>query len=150
MVPVRGVPPAIALTLQETVVSAAPVTVAEKFCVLPRRSEAEAGVMVTVTEGEGGGDGAGSGTTAVLALPVLPAQPSRVQAAVARIARMSGAAKRGCAALRDSMQAFCRRGRMVRRNAGEGPGGKNQERCGDRFTRVEGGSCKVLELGVLG
>ncbi len=95
--PVTGLPPAMALTLQETVVSAAPVTVAVKVCVLPKRSEALVGVMVTATEEEGGG---GGGTTTELALapPVLPAQPS-VQAAVERRMRSGNAAKRGPAAL---------------------------------------------------
>jgi hypothetical protein len=81
-----------ALTLQETVVSAAPVTVAVKVCVLPKRSEAVAGVMVTATEEEGG-DG-GTTTELALAPPVLPAQPS-VQAAVERRMRSGSAAKRG-------------------------------------------------------
>jgi hypothetical protein len=87
------------LTLQETVVSMAPVTVARKVCVLPKRSEAVAGVMVTVTEEEGGGGG-GGGTTTELALapPVLPAQPS-VQAAAPRRMRSGSAAKRGPAAV---------------------------------------------------
>jgi len=80
------------LTLQETVVSAAPVTVAEKVCVLPRRSEAEAGVMVTLMD-EGGG-----GIIVELALLVLPAQPT-VLAAAARRARMGSAARGDCAGL---------------------------------------------------
>jgi len=68
-------------------------------CVLPKRSEAVAGVMVTVTEEEGGGGG-GGGTTTELALapPVLPAQPS-VQAAAPRRMRSGSAAKRGPAAV---------------------------------------------------
>lgn len=46
------------LTLHETVVSVAPVTVAAKLCVFPKRSETVAGVMVTVIEeGVGGGGG---------------------------------------------------------------------------------------------
>src|SRR5216683_1283863 len=99
MVPVTGLPPGMALTLQETVVSAAPVTVAVKACVLPKRSEAMAGVMVTVTEEEGGGGGGGGTTTEFAFAPrVLPAQPS-VQAAVERRMRSGSAAKRGPAAL---------------------------------------------------
>src|SRR6266849_6607843 len=98
MVPVTGLPPAMALTLQETVVPAAPVTVAVKVCVLPKRSEAVAGVMVTVTEEEGGGGGGGTTTGLALAPPVLPAQPS-VQAAVERRMRSGSAAKCGPAAL---------------------------------------------------
>jgi len=85
-----------ALTLHETVVSAAPVTVAEKVCVLPRRSEAEAGVMVTLMD-EGGGGG-GGGIIVELALPVLPAQPT-VLVAAARRARMGSAARGECAGL---------------------------------------------------
>jgi hypothetical protein len=75
MVPAIGLPPAMPLTFQETVVSVAPVTVAAKVCVLPKRTEAVAGVIVTA---EGGGGGSGGGTTveAALAPPVLPAQPS--------------------------------------------------------------------------
>ena len=87
-------PPAVPLTLQETVVSVAPVTVAVKVCVLPKTSEAVAGVMVTVTEEEGGGGGGGTTTELALVLPVLPAQPS-VQAAVAKRMRSGSAAKRG-------------------------------------------------------
>jgi hypothetical protein len=93
MVPVRGVPPAMALTLQETVVSAAPVTVAEKVCVFPRRSEAEAGVMATVTD-----EGGGGGITAELAPEVLPAQPA-VLATAARRTRAGSAARGECAGL---------------------------------------------------
>ena len=96
MVPVRGVPPAMALTLHETVVSAAPVTVAEKVCVFPRRSEEEAGVMVTVMD-EGGGGG-GGGIIVELAPPVLPAQPTVLEAA-ARRARMGSVARHECAGL---------------------------------------------------
>src|SRR5260370_24144227 len=97
MVAVTRLPPAMALRLQETVVSAAPVTVPVKVCVLPKRSEALVGVTVTATEEEGG---AGGGTTTELAFapPVLPAQPS-VQAAVERRMRSGNAAKRGPAAL---------------------------------------------------
>ena len=86
-----------ALTLQVTLVSVAPMTVAAKVCVLPKRTEAVAGVMVTVT-GEGGGGEGGGGTTveAALAPPVLPAQPS-VQAAAKKRMRSGRAAKRGSA-----------------------------------------------------
>jgi len=84
------------LTLQETLVSVAPVTVAAKVCVLPKRSETVAGVMVTVIE-EGVGGGDGGGTTAEPAPPLLPAQPTE-HAAVARRARIGSAAKSGCAA----------------------------------------------------
>ena len=80
-----------ALTLHETVVSAAPVTVAEKVCVLPKRSEAEAGVMVTLMD-EGGG---GGGIIVELAPAVLPAQPT-VLAAAARRARAGSMSRRGC------------------------------------------------------
>jgi len=73
----------------------APVTVAAKVCVLPKRTEAVAGVIVTA---EGGGGGSGGGTTveAALAPPVLPAQPS-VHAAAEKRMRSGRAAKRGCA-----------------------------------------------------
>ena len=79
-------PPGIPLTLQETVVSVAPVTAAEKFCVAPSRGAAASGVMVTVTAGGGGG---GGGTTATTpAVPLAPAQPA-IHAGVARRARTS-------------------------------------------------------------
>ena len=94
MVPVRGVPPAMALTLHETVVSAAPVTVADKVCVLPRRSEAVAGVMVTLMD-EGGG---GGGIIVELAPAVLPAQPTVLVAAARRV-RMGSVARDECAGL---------------------------------------------------
>ena len=97
MVPAIGLPPAMPLMLQETVVSVAPMTVAEKVCVLPKRTEAVAGVMVTVTaEDGGGGSGGGTAVEAALAPPVLPAQPS-VQAATEKRMRSGSAAKRGSA-----------------------------------------------------
>jgi hypothetical protein len=95
MVPSVGLPPAMAVTLHETVVSAAPVTLAEKVCVFPRRSEAEAGVMATVMDEGGGG---GGGIIVELAPPVLPAQPT-VLAAAARRARVGSAARGECAGL---------------------------------------------------
>jgi hypothetical protein len=104
------------LTLQETVVSVAPVTVAAKVCVLPKRSETVAGVMVTVIE-----EGVGGGTTAEPAPPLLPAQPTE-HAAVARRARIGSAAKSGCAAPLDSVQAFCGRGRMCGEMQAKGHG----------------------------
>ena len=57
-VPVREVPPATPLTLHDTVVSLAPVTVGVKARVLPKSSEAVAGLTVTPTaEGVGVGGG---------------------------------------------------------------------------------------------
>ncbi len=87
------------LTLHETVVSVAPVTVAAKLWIFPKRSETVAGVMVTVIE-EGAGGGGGGGATAELAPapPLLPAQPT-AHAAVARRARIGSVARRGCSAL---------------------------------------------------
>ena len=70
MVPVREVPPATPLTLHATVVSLAPVTMGVKACVLPRSSEAVAGVTVTPTA-EGVGVG-GGGWTAVEPATPLP------------------------------------------------------------------------------
>jgi len=75
-------------------VSAAPVTVAEKVCVFPRRSEAEAGVMVTVMDEAGGG----GGIIVELAPAVLPAQPAAL-ATAARKARVGSAARGECAGL---------------------------------------------------
>jgi hypothetical protein len=66
MVPVRELPPATPLTLHDTVVSPAPVTVGVKACVLPKSSEAVAGVRVTLIEdgvGVGVGGGGWSGRT---------------------------------------------------------------------------------------
>jgi hypothetical protein len=48
------------LTLQVTLVSVAPVTVAVKVCALPKSSEAVAGVMATLME-DGVGVGVGEG-----------------------------------------------------------------------------------------
>ena len=130
--PVIGLPPAMPLMLQETVVSVAPVTVAAKVCVLPKRTEAVAGVIVTA---EGGGGSGGGGTTAEAALapPVLPAQPS-VKAATEKRMRSGSAEKHGLTASLDSVRAFSERGRMVRRNAGEGPG-KGARAGGPHFLR---------------
>jgi hypothetical protein len=86
------------LTLQETVVSVAPVTVAAKVCVLPKRSETVAGVMVTVIEEGAGGGGGGATAELAPAPPLLPAQPT-AHAAVARRARIGSVARRGCSAL---------------------------------------------------
>lgn len=92
-----GLPPATALTVHETVVSAEPVTVAVKVCVLPKRSEVAAGVIVTVMD-EGVGGGGGDVATDDLVPPVLPAQPS-VRAAAKRRMKSGSAAMRGCPAL---------------------------------------------------
>jgi hypothetical protein len=50
MVPAAEVPPATPLTLHETSVSVAPVTVAVKVCVLPKRGDAVAGVMAMLVD----------------------------------------------------------------------------------------------------
>lgn len=97
MVPMMALPPAIPLTLQHTVISVAPVTVAVKVCVLPNKSEAVAGAMVTVTEGGGGGAG-GTTADAAPAPLVLPAQPM-VKAVEEKRTRSGSAAKRSCGAL---------------------------------------------------
>jgi hypothetical protein len=72
MVPVSCVPPATPLTLHDTVASLAPVTVGVKAWVLPKSSEAVAGVRVTPTA-EGVGVGGGR-TAEELATPL--AQPT--------------------------------------------------------------------------
>jgi len=69
MVPVRDVPPATPFTLHDTVVSLAPVTVGVKACVLPKSSEAVAGVTVTPTAE---GVGVGGGGTAEELATLLP------------------------------------------------------------------------------
>src|SRR6266404_1873097 len=118
MVPVAGLPPGMPLTLQEMLVSVAPVTVAVKVCALPKSNEAVAGITVTLME-EGGWIGGGGWTTA----ETPPPQPT-VHAAVARRTRIGNAGKRGCDAGEETVTAFCERGRMLRRNAGEGPGSR--------------------------
>ena len=55
IVPTAAEPPAIPLTAQFTAVFALPVTVAVKAWLLPKTTEAEAGLTATVTGG--GGDG---------------------------------------------------------------------------------------------
>ena len=64
--PVAGVPADMPLTVQVTLVSVAPVTVAVKLCALPKSTEAVAGATVTLTDaGDGiGGGGCGGWTTA--------------------------------------------------------------------------------------
>jgi len=118
MVPVAGVPPATPFMLQDTAMLVEPVTVGVRVCALPSRTEDVVGVTVTLME-EGVGVGGGDGGITEVATP--PLQP-RVHAAVARRMRIASAGKRGdCTALRELLPAFCERGRMPRRNAGEGP-----------------------------
>jgi len=90
MVPAMGLPPAMPLTLQETLVSVVPEIVAVKVCALPKSSEAVAGVTVTLME-DGGGDVEG-GSTDVATPPLQPV----AHAAVARRTRIGSAGKRGC------------------------------------------------------
>ena len=120
MVPVTGLPPATPFTLQDIAVLVEPVTLGVKVCVLPRRTDDEVGVIVTLTE-EGVGVGGGADGLTEVATP--PLQP-RVHATVAKRTTVASAGKRGCAALRELLPAFCERGRMPRRNAGEGPGSR--------------------------
>lgn len=62
MVPVAGVPADMPLTLQVTLVSVAPVTVAVKLCAFPKSSEAVGGATLMLTdEGDGIGGGGGGG-----------------------------------------------------------------------------------------
>ena len=65
-----GLPAAMPLTLQVTLVSVAPVTVAVKGCALPKRSDAVAGVTLMLTE-DAVGVGGGGWTTAET--PLQPA-----------------------------------------------------------------------------
>jgi len=97
------------LTLQETVVSVAPVTVAEKFWVVPSRGAADCGVIVTVAAGGAGGE---TTATAAPALPLAPAQPA-FHAAMARSARVGSDAERYGVAPCNSLRFFCERGRML-------------------------------------
>ena len=95
MVPVAGLPPGVELTLQVTLVSVAPVTVAVKVCELPKSTETVAGVTVTLIEdgvGVGGGTGGGGGwTTAESPL----AQPAAHATAAKRV-KIVSAGKCGC------------------------------------------------------
>ena len=117
MVPVREVPPGTPLTLQDTSVLVAPVTVPVNVCVVPKSSEAVKGVTLTLTEA-GAGVGGGGWATGDLATKL--AQPMAHPAATST-ARVSTIGERLCDALCEWLPASCERGRMVRRNAGEGP-----------------------------
>jgi hypothetical protein len=75
MVPVNCVPPATPLTLHDTVVSLAPVTVGVKACVLPKSSEAVAGVTVTPTAEIVGVGGGGTAEKLVTPLPQPTVNP---------------------------------------------------------------------------
>jgi len=74
-------------------------------------------VIVMLTEE---GVGVGAGADGITELPTPPLQPS-VHATGARRMRIARAGKRGFAALRELLPAFCERDRMPRRNAGEWP-----------------------------
>ena len=84
------------MTLQVTLVLVAPVTAAVKACVLPKSSEAVAGVTVTLTEdgvGVGVGVGVGDGWT----MAETPLQLA-VQTTIARRRRIDNTGRRGCGA----------------------------------------------------
>jgi hypothetical protein len=89
------VPPGTPLTLQDTSVLVAPVTVGVNVCVVPKSSEAVRGVTLTLTEA-GAGVGGGGWTTGVLATKL--AQP-RVLPALTSRTRVSTVGKRLCDAL---------------------------------------------------
>jgi hypothetical protein len=113
-----GVPPGILFTLQVTLVSAVFVTVAVRVCEFPRRTDPVVGDTVTVTDGGGGADGGGDMTDAG-----PPPQPNNHSAAKEACASPRARARRACL---DRWLAFiftelCVRGRMLGRNAGEGP-----------------------------
>ena len=90
--------------LHETVVSVVPVTEAVKFCVLPRSSEAAAGLTVMLMEVGGGAVGGGSTE------PVIPPPHPAVLAAIARRARIGRAGIPRGGTCRGTV--FCERGRM--------------------------------------
>ena len=121
------------LTLQDTAVLVEPATVGVKVCVLPSRTEDVVGVTVTLTE-EGAGVGGGAdGLTEVETPPLQP----KVHAAVARRMRFARAGKRcDCAALQELPPALCERGRMPRRNAGEGPASRDVGGARPRFAET--------------
>lgn len=136
-----ALPPGIPLTLQETVVSVAPVTVAEKFCVAPSRGAATSGVMVTVTVGGGGGGGA---TATRPAVP--PAAQPAIDADTARSARIGRDGKKRRISRRDLLRFFCERGRMPSEMQAKG-----QRDARLRVFPFRGRlRCKLLDSGVLG
>ena len=144
MVPVAGVPEKTPFTAQVTLVSAAPVTVAVNVCVLPSSTEALAGEMVTeIDEGAGGGV---EGEAEAATLPLLPAQPM-VNDAKAMSMRSGNARQRdlGCGAT----AMVCERGRMQRRNAGEGPRENADGQRVDAWLAWVGVARKSLRQGAL-
>jgi hypothetical protein len=149
MVPITGEPPATPLTLHETVVLLAPVTVGVKACALPKRSEAVAGVRVTLMEdgvgvGVGGGGGGWTADELVTALP----QPT-VNPMASRRARSTHSQARNGVGWRRPMLAFCERGRMVRRNAGEGPAENLREATAANIHLEKASQRKLIETQAL-
>jgi hypothetical protein len=120
-------------------VSVVPVTVGVKACVLPKSREAAAGVTVTLMV-------AGGGWTAGELVTALP-QPT-ADALAMRSARAGAARKLGSGSLLGWVPVFCERGRMTRRNAGEGPGKRELRVYGRTLCRNKGGgkvSCSKWE-----
>jgi hypothetical protein len=119
MNPVEALPPGMPLTLQETLLFVEPVTVALRLCEVPNSKDAVAGDTATLT---GGVDGAGAGVGDVDATgPAIPPLQPAIQAAVARRPKISRDGECGNSAAQELMTMFGERGRMQRRNAGEGP-----------------------------
>lgn len=81
IVPTAGLPPAIPLTLQVTLVLLALLTAATKVCVAPSTTDALPGVIVTLMEGGGGGGGGSAAELAPpLAQPIMHALAARTAA----------------------------------------------------------------------
>ena len=118
--PVAALPPGTPLTLQVTVASEAFVTVAEKAWVLPRRTEAVFGDIVMLTTAGGVGVGIGFGGGGAEAEVVTLPQPW-VRAIATRIGTNDVARIGREEIFAGSMERVSGRGRMRRRNAGEGP-----------------------------
>ena len=111
-------PPGMLFTLQDTLVSVAPVTVALKAFGAPRSTDAEAGVTLMLMEEGVVGVGIGGVGTTELAIPPPHAA---AYTAVARKNRTRGPREGGCMSALESVTTSSEGGRMDWRNAGEVP-----------------------------
>ena len=143
MNPVDALPPGMPLALQETPVLVEPAMVAFRVCDAPKRTDAEAGVTVTLTEEGVGGRGVG-----VIEPVSPPAQPATL-AAKARKAKTKGAEESSWAAALEWVTVMCERGRMLWRNAGEGPAGRRESLHTTSLQRAGQNDGKLLESWVL-
>ena len=143
MNPVDALPPGLPLTLHETLAFVVPARLALRVCDVPKSTDAEVGVTVTLTAAGVGARGVG------VVEPASPPPQPAAQAAKPRRTKTKAAGRCGCAAGLDWVQATCERGRMHRRNAGEGPADRTDlyaPRVRGRKSKEDG---KLLELRVL-